>query len=251
MGQRKGDRRVAPPLNAMHLPNLKICGITTRDTARFCAEAGVGALGAVFYAKSPRYVTPQQARHLFDNLPDSVARVGVFVDPSIPDLLAAAREAALDTVQLHGREPLETIRAAQQAGFRVIKVLKVTGCSLLAEANALPTSAGILVECGRGTLPGGNGAVWNWEGAAALAALRPYALAGGLTPQNLVDAATLSRASAWDVSSGVETSPGIKDHQAIVRIVNTLNDFLRQRPTPVDSSRFWSAQAAANPFAST
>ena len=235
----------------MTIANLKICGITSRDTARFCAEAGAGALGAVFFKKSPRYVTPQQARNLFEGLPARVARVGVFVDLPAEELLAAAREAALDTVQLHGQEPLETVCAAQRAGFRVIKVLKVTGEKLLEQARVLPETAGILVECGRGTLPGGNGAAWNWADAAPLAALRPFALAGGLTPQNLAEAAALSKAVAWDVSSGVETTPGVKDHQAIIRAIKTLTDFLRHQTTPIDSGRFWSAPVDSNRPSST
>ena len=236
----------------MYLPNLKICGITTRDTACFCAEAGAGALGAVFFKQSPRYVTPQQARALFERLPAHVARVGVFVDMPADELLAVAREAALDTVQLHGQEPLETVRAAQRAGFRVIKVLKVTGEKLLEQASALPATVGILVECGRGTLPGGNGAVWNWAEAAPLAECRPFALAGGLTPLNLAEAARLSKAVAWDISSGVETAPGVKDHGAILRTVSVLSDFLRLQSTSTDSfdSRsFWSAPATLTPRA--
>jgi len=199
----------------MFVNNLKICGITTRETAQFCAEAGAGALGAVFFEKSPRHVTPQQARSLFAGLPERIARVGVFVDAPAEQLIAVAREAAMDTVQLHGNEPLATIQAAQQAGFRVIKVLKVSGEILLSEARALPKEVGILIECGRGSLPGGNGAAWNWADAAPLSKLRPFALAGGLTPQNLEEAARLSQATAWDVSSGVESAPGIKDRGAI------------------------------------
>lgn len=202
----------------MILHNLKICGITTRETARFCADCGVEALGAVFYAKSPRHVTPQKARAMFEGLPPRVARVGVFVDLPADELLATARAAALDTVQLHGSEPAATVAAALAAGFRVIKVLKTTGPALLDAARAVPDAAGLLVECGKGTLPGGNGAAWNWADAAPLAAVRPFALAGGLTPDNLETAARLSQASAWDLSSGVESAPGVKDHAAIRRL---------------------------------
>jgi len=224
----------------MFLPNLKICGITTRETARFCAEAGVGALGAVFFRKSPRYVTPQQARAQFAGLPATVARVGVFVDMPILELLDTAREADLDAVQLHGSEALDDLLAVQQAGFRVIKVLKVTGEALLGSARGLPATAGILVECGKGTLPGGNGAAWNWADAAPLAAARPFALAGGLTPDNLIEAATRSRAAAWDMSTGVETAPGIKDHGAIARAVAALGGCHRLLSTATDGCRFWS-----------
>jgi phosphoribosylanthranilate isomerase len=230
----------------MMLPNLKICGITTCATARFCAEAGAGALGAVFFKRSPRFVTPQQARELFEGLPAHVTRVGVFVDMPTPELIDTAREARLDTVQLHGSETLADILAAQQAGFHVVKVLKITGEHLLQAASLLPATAGILVECGRGTLPGGNGAVWNWADAAPLAALRPFALAGGLTPDNLPDAARLSKAVAWDISSGVETAPGVKNHDAILKTVASLVGFLRLQPTPIDSGRFWSTPVASN-----
>jgi len=223
----------------MFIPNLKICGITTRDTACFCAEAGAGALGAVFYKKSPRYVTPPHARMLFEGLPRAVARVGVFVDTPSDELLATAREAQLDTIQLHGNESLIDIEAAQQADFHVIKVLKVSGRQLVDAASQLPASVGILVECGKGTLPGGNGSVWNWADAALLATVRPFALAGGLTPQNLVAAASLSKALAWDISSGVENAPGIKDHAAILKTLETLTDFLRQHTPPVNPVRFW------------
>lgn len=208
----------------MIITNLKICGITTRETARFCAEAGVGALGVVFFEKSPRHVTPQQARSLFEGLPERVARVGVFVDMPTEQLITMAREATLDTLQLHGNESPATLCAVQKAGFHVIKVLKVSGEKMLSEARAVPQKAGILVECGRGSLPGGNGAVWNWADAAPLATLRPFALAGGLTPQNLREAACLSQAAAWDISSGVESAPGIKDYEAIQDLLKSARE---------------------------
>ncbi len=218
----------------MFLPNLKICGITTRKTALFCAESGVGALGVVFFKKSPRCVTSQQARALFEGLPARVARVGVFVDMPTDEIIAVAREASLDTIQMHGNEPLSAITAAQDAGFHVIKVLKVTGDALLESARSLPAAAGILVECGCGTLPGGNGAAWNWADAAPLAAVRPFGLAGGLTPGNLGEAARLSQGVAWDVSSGIETAPGIKDHAAVRELLQSALLLGRTDPKP-----FW------------
>jgi len=225
----------------MTLENLKICGITSRDTARFCADLGVGALGAVFFEKSPRCVSPAKARSLFAGLPDAVARVGVFVNCPVADMLVIAREARLTAIQLHGREPLETAFAARDAGFRVVKVLKSVGDALLTAARQLPPEVGILVECGKGALPGGNGAAWNWAEASGLAGLRPFAIAGGLGPDNIAEAARTSQAAAWDVSSGVESAPGVKDHAAIARLAAALNDFSRPPPAPVDSGRFWSS----------
>ena len=225
----------------MLLTNLKICGITTRDTACFCAEAGAGALGAVFFKRSPRCVTPRHARMLFEGLSSNVARVGVFVDMPPEEMVATAREASLDTVQLHGNEPLSAILAAQHAGFHVIKVLKATGTALLESAHLLPPTVGILVECGRGTLPGGNGAAWNWADAAPLAAVRPFGLAGGLTPDNLREAARLSQCVAWDVSSGVETAPGVKDHAAVLTLLHSARDL-----DSTDHKPFWKGELSGS-----
>ena len=218
----------------MNLPNLKICGITTRETARFCAETGVGALGAVFFRKSPRYVTAPQARGMFEALPTHVARVGVFVNASAEEMISIAREADLDTVQMHGSETLSDMLRVEHAGFHVVNVIAAGGEKLIQAACALPESIGILVECGHGPLPGGNGAEWRWAEASPLARFRPFAVAGGLTPENFREAANASQAHAWDVSSGVETAPGIKSHDRIRKLVETA---ITCPPPPFDF--FW------------
>ena len=217
------------------LSNLKICGITEPATARFCAGAGVGALGVVFYAKSPRCVTPEQARALFEGLPAHVARVGVFVNCPPDAMLATARAAGLTTLQLHGQESRADIEAGLAQGYRVIKVLTATGDRLLKTASSLPAEAGVLVECGSGSLPGGNGAAWNWADAVPLAALRPFALAGGLDAENIVDALRLSKAAACDVSSGVEIRPGVKSHA----LIQTLVHALRAHAIETHAPSFW------------
>jgi len=199
----------------MHLPHVKICGITRRSDALAAAEAGAGALGAVFYKKSPRNVSAEQARRLFDGLPPEIARVGVFVNASIAFMLQIAREARLDTIQMHGEETVETCAALLREGFHVIQAIKRTGPGLLSAGRALPLKAGVLVECGRGALPGGTGIAWNWSKAAPLAEFRPFAIAGGLNAENLAAAARDSRAAAFDASSGVESAPGVKDEAAV------------------------------------
>lgn len=203
-------------------PFLKICGITRKPDAQLCAAAGAGALGAVFYEKSPRNVTPAQAKFLFEDLPEEIARVGVFVDTAVEAVLTMARGAGLDTVQMHGNESREAIRAVQDAGFHVIKVLKTAGEKLLKQAEALPPGTGILVECGKGALPGGNAAVWNWADAAPLAERRLIAIAGGLSPANIRDAAAGSHAAGFDISSGVEPAPGIKDAAAVKALAEAM-----------------------------
>ena len=193
------------------LPFLKICGITRREDALFCAESGAGALGVVFYPRSPRNVTPEQARDLFAGLPSDIARVGIFVNHPVADLLDIARTATLTTIQLHGDESADDILTLQRAGYHVIKVLKTTGAALLDAARALPAHMGILVECGTGNLPGGNAAAWNWAGAASLADAFPFAIAGGIDAHNLADAARASQAGGFDASSSLEAASGIKD----------------------------------------
>ena len=199
----------------MFLPHVKICGITRRQDALFCADAGAGALGAVFYAKSPRNVAPAAVRKLFEGLDPQIARVGVFVNASVDAMLRTARIAALDVVQMHGEETAEKIEAVLREGFRVVQAIKRTGPELLAAARALPPQVGLLVECGRGALPGGNGLAWNWSKAAPLAQFRAFAIAGGLNPQNLAMVARDSLATGFDASSGVETAPGLKDEAAV------------------------------------
>ena len=225
------------------LANLKICGITSAGTARYCSGLGIGALGAVFFEGSPRYVTPARAREIFKGLPPATARVGVFVDKTADEVIAMARKAGLDTVQLHGGESAVTCRLVQQAGFRVIKVIRSGGASLVTAARALPSGVGVLVECGRGVLPGGNGAVWQWQTAAPLAAERAFAMAGGLNSANILEASRRSGAAAWDISSGVERAPGVKDHAAIGTLAQRLRDTLASGKLACRAPGFWAAAA--------
>jgi phosphoribosylanthranilate isomerase len=215
----------------MHLPHVKICGITRRSDALVCVDAGAGALGAVFYKKSPRNVSAAQARRLFDGLPPDVARVGVFVNAPVDFMLMIAREARLTTIQMHGEEPVETCAALLRAGYHVVQAIKRTGPGLLTAGRALPLKAGVLVECGRGALPGGNGVAWNWSAAAPLADFRPFAIAGGLNAENLAAAARDSQAAGFDASSGVELSPGVKDEAAVRAFLRVAAE-LPHHPTP-------------------
>ena len=195
---------------------LKICGLTDPADARLCAEAGAAALGAVFYPPSPRNVAPERAAEVFADVPPDVARVGVFVDATAADILRAARIAGLGVAQLHGAEPPALAEELLAAGMRVLRVLR--GGDLAAEAARYPEGTRFLVECGRGTLPGGNGAAWDWSAARALSPL-PFALAGGLGPDNPAAAASASGAVFLDLSSSVEFAPGRKDRAKLLATV--------------------------------
>ena len=195
---------------------LKICGLTDPADARLCAEAGAAALGAVFFPPSPRNVTPERAAEVFADIPPDVARVGVFVDATAADILRAARIAGLGVAQLHGAEPPALAAELLAAGLRVLKVLR--GGDLAAEAARFPDGTRFLVECSRGALPGGNGAAWDWRAARVLSPL-PFALAGGLSPDNLPAAAAASGAVFFDLSSAVESAPGRKGRDKVLAAV--------------------------------
>jgi len=204
----------------MQLNSLKICGIKSSATARFCAQQGVGALGVVFFPRSPRCVSADQAAEVLGSLPETIAKVGVFVNMPIDTLLRTAETAGLTTIQMHGIESSEDIEVALKAGYRVIKVLKSAGTQLVLDAKRLPGNTGVMVELSAGDLPGGNGAAWDWASAAELAKVSDFALAGGLSAGNLLAAAKSSNAVAFDLSSSVESEPGVKDHNMILEIVS-------------------------------
>lgn len=197
---------------------IKVCGLTDPAQAAACAAAGVHAIGFVFHAPSPRYVTPQRAREIADALPQSVARVGVFVDGDAAVIRTTANTARLTAVQLHGTAAQAAGPALVASGLHVVLVLRQAG-TLVRDAQCLPPGMSVLVECGHGELPGGNGAAWQWACAAVLRGVRPFAIAGGITPDNAVAALTQSRADAVDLSTGVETAPGRKDLALVTRLV--------------------------------
>lgn len=215
------------------LDNLKICGVTDRETVRYCADLGIGAVGVVFYTASPRNLTPQAAREILALSPPEQARVGVFVNRGADEILEIAHLARLTTIQLHGTESLATQCQLQAAGLRVIKVLKSQGAQLMQEAGAIPATTGVLLECGQGTLPGGNGTGWQWQSARAVARVRPVAIAGGLNAANLVAALQTSGACACDLSTGVEDHPGHKNHTLISRVAAQF------KTLALDEQSFW------------
>lgn len=192
--------------SAMRQAEIKICGLTSPEAAAACADAGADAIGLVFHPSSPRHLTIARAREIAAALPAHVAKVGVLVDQDDARIRDIARQVGLTAVQLHAsRQPLSA------PAPRTIAVLTDSGVALLDRARAVAAEHGVLVECGRGQLPGGNGAAWNWSEAKPLAPLRPFAIAGGLAPSNVAAALSVSGATAVDVSSGVEAAPGIKD----------------------------------------
>lgn len=196
----------------MSRPRVKICGLTRSEDAALAVALGADAIGVVFWDRSPRRVSPDQARALWHGLPPFVTRVGVFVDASPDEVRAIADHVGLDALQLHGDEDVEEY---ETIGTRLIKAVTLEDERALAGATNLPAGVTPLVDATDRERRGGTGRLANWPRAAALAAVRPAILAGGLTPENVGQAISDVRPWAVDVSSGVEDAPGVKSHDKL------------------------------------
>jgi phosphoribosylanthranilate isomerase len=204
---------------------VKICGITRPQDADLAARLGASALGFIFWPGSPRYVEPAAAKAIAASLPASVAKVGVFVDEPADAIARIMDEAGLDVAQLHGRETPEFCRALRlglKAGSRVIKAIG------LAEEPApfgdFDPDIVLLVDAHDPARRGGTGRTVNWDAAREIASTRRTILAGGLNAANVKLAVRSVRPFGVDVSSGVESSPGIKDSNRLRSFFEALHD---------------------------
>ncbi len=192
---------------------VKICGITRAQDARAAAAAGADAIGLVFYAPSPRALTPDAAAAIAGAVPAGLLKIGVFVDAPLAAMVAAVRRVPLDMIQLHGDEPPEI---AALLPVPVIRAVRTPGH---AARYAGHPAAALLVD---GAAPGFYGGTGTAADATLMAAVprgRRLILAGGLTPENI--AARVARFAPWgvDTASGVESAPGVKDSARIVAFV--------------------------------
>ena len=187
---------------------VKICGITRAEDALAAAAAGADLVGFMFYEPSPRCVSVAQAAQLCRPLPPWVGRVGVFVNPEPDAVLRAIAECGLTVLQFHGDESPEF---CLQFGLMTMKAFRLRDAASLAALPGYATDAWLL-DAWSPAARGGTGERFNWD--LALAARqhgRPIFLAGGLTPLNVADAVRQVQPFGVDVSSGVESAPGIKD----------------------------------------
>ena len=187
---------------------VKICGITSEADALAAAEAGVDAIGLMFYEGSPRHVTLEQAKAISAALPPHVMRVGVFVNAEEAFVHQALTECMLNILQFHGDE---TPEECSRYPVMTLKAFRVQGEGTLAQLEAYP-SAGYLLDAYVKDALGGTGATFNWDLAVRAQEFgKPIFLAGGLTPENVAEAVRKVQPFGVDVSSGVEIEPGRKD----------------------------------------
>jgi len=199
---------------------VKICGLNDPRAVAAAVEGGADLVGVVFFPRSPRAVTPERAAELLDGVPRKILRVGLFVDPDDRLLDRVLRNLRLDLLQLHGAEPPARVEAIRRDwGMPTMKVLGVSSAADLdAARDYLGVADRLMFDAKppRGAdRPGGNARAFDWTLLAGRKWTLPWVLAGGLTARNVARAIRLSGARAVDVSSGVESSPGVKDPRKI------------------------------------
>jgi phosphoribosylanthranilate isomerase len=195
---------------------VKICGLRTPADIQAVADAGAAYAGFVFFEKSPRHVTLQQARDMAFAAPVGLAKVALTVDADDAALDQIIEAVPLDMLQLHGHEtPDRVAEVRARYGLPVMKAVGVADEGDLAAIFDYSTVADQLLIDAKppktAVLPGGNGLSFDWRLVAQRRWLRPWMLAGGLTPENVAEAIRLTNARQVDVSSGVESAPGVKD----------------------------------------
>ena len=196
---------------------IKICGITNLRDAKQAYKAGADAIGFVF-AKSPRRISIQKAKSIAKAIPSSIKKVGVFVDASEDFVKKAIKIVGLDAVQFHGNESPAYCRKFRGLA-EVIKAIRVKNRGSLDRIKAYDVDA-VLLDTYNPRKKGGTGKTFSW--ALAIAAKKfkkPVILSGGLSPDNVRQAAEKVKPHAVDVSSGVEVSPGRKDHAKVKEFI--------------------------------
>jgi phosphoribosylanthranilate isomerase len=197
---------------------VKICGLNSSEAVAAAVAGGARFTGFVFYPPSPRDLTPEQAAALIAGVAPGITRVGVFVDPDDETLERVLAKAPLDLLQFHGAETPARLGAIKQRFRRkVMKAIKVAGeLDLQAAKDFFGVADWLMFDAKppkdfQNALPGGNALAFDWELLRQKHWPLPWMLSGGLTVDNLADAAKISRAEVLDVSSGVERRPGEKD----------------------------------------
>lgn len=194
---------------------IKVCGITRVADALHAVEHGATAIGFVLWDKSPRAVTVDRAADIIATLPSQVTTVGVFVNEPVEGILRAVERAGLSAVQLHGDEPPAY---AEELRCQVIRAVSVAEIDAAMDTWSADTT--LLVDNIDPVRRGGTGAAIDWTAAARAAMARRLILAGGLTPDNVATAIRAVRPFGVDVSSGVESAPGVKDRNKVTQFIS-------------------------------
>ena len=197
---------------------VKICGITSLKDAEMAVSYSVPAIGLIFYPDSPRYVDPAKVEQWIDRIPDSVKKVGVFVNEQIDTINNITRQLKLEFIQLHGEESPELCNEMIRPVIKVFRVGDDFDAIVLNEYDV----HGFLFDTYKKGNPGGTGTRFNWDLIANLKTETPIILSGGLTPENVLNGIEAVNPAVVDVNSGVEAVPGVKDEEKIKELFSVL-----------------------------
>ncbi|MBT4144397.1 MAG: phosphoribosylanthranilate isomerase [Candidatus Marinimicrobia bacterium] len=195
----------------------KICGITNLSDAQCALENGTSAIGFIFYEKSPRAISIENAKIISDQITGEISRIGVFVNHEKDFIDEAISEVPLNMIQLHGDESPEF---CNQFDVPVIKALRIKDDASLSIMDQYKVD-GFLLDTFSKDHYGGTGETFDWS-LLNKKSNTPIILSGGLNPENILDAISAVNPSAVDINSGVESSPGLKDHSKIEQLFNQL-----------------------------
>lgn len=195
---------------------VKICGITNQDDALWAVEYGADALGFNFYKKSPRAIDPDQVFRILEEIPDSIWRVGVFVNDSYERVRDLSVDLGLTTLQFHGEETPYYCEQFARPYWKVFRPVDARGIELMKKYHCDYYLIDTFIE---GQF-GGTGQKADWELAREAKKVGPLFLAGGLTPENVAEAIRQVQPEGVDVASGVEQSPGKKDRKKLEEFIN-------------------------------
>ena len=207
-------------------PRVKICGVSTVDVLEAAVSEGASDVGLVFFPRSPRNVSAEEAAALSAAAPAEITVVGLFVDPPDETLENVLSVARLDLLQLHGSESPERVaEIRRRTGKPAMKAIKVAGPDDIEAARRYDGIADRLLFDAKAPstegryMPGGNALTFDWRMLAGLDWPCPWMLSGGLTPETVAEAIRTSGAPGVDVSSGVESAPGVKDTSLIAAFI--------------------------------
>ncbi len=207
---------------------IKICGMTTATDALLAAELGADALGFIFYANSPRYITHADARAIINVLPPFVTPVAVTVNLPVEEIQRVMVESGCRAVQIHGDI---TDHALSTLTYPTIKACSIAGSDDLAPLANYPSACAFLLDTKKHGQHGGTGETFDWALARQARDFgHPIILAGGLTPENIIEAIHAASPYAVDVNSGIEHSPGHKDPERMRTLFHTIRACNEQLP---------------------
>jgi phosphoribosylanthranilate isomerase len=207
---------------------VKICGITKPEQGQAIVQLGATALGFICVQASPRYVTPQQIQAVVEQLLLPVDRIGVFADATLAEIVQVVSSSNLSAVQLHGNETPQFCEVLRQTlpEIEILKALRIKTYSCLNQSAAYTSSVDtLLLDAYHPQLLGGTGKTLDWETLKQFHPASPWLLAGGLTPDNILNALQGLQPHGIDLSSGVERSPGDKDLDKVAQLFNNLKSF--------------------------